>query len=287
MIERGDGRPATPTTWVLVRATTLTPVVAGFARELAEASRLPVAYVLDGRHAVSHPPDRPVVLVTECDCAALGLYCPSDFAWRCGDYGIYLARRRFPEATHFWLIEHDVRLAGGSAAEFFEMFAVQPAVDLLVSFLRPAIWRWHWYGTALGRGVRPYACLFTIVRLSATAIDTLVAKRARHARSAQRRADWANDEAFVATTLVNGSFRCRDINDFGRVYYTAQTLTTTNRLRGETFDPPRDGLRIYHPILYGDDFDRGNVTSRNLVVLTRFQKAVRLLRQSPFRLSRW
>lgn len=245
---------------ILIRATTLSETTAAFAEDLAAGSGLPVAFVLDGRHPVTVESPRPKVMVTQATCEALGLYCPPDFAWRCGDYGIYLARAQFPDASHFWLLEYDIRLAGGPPSRFFETFAARPDIDLLACRYRAAGTDWDWYGNALGRGVKPHRCLFGVVRLSARAIDVLAEKRRMHGHSAQRRKTWPNDEGFVATTLSNGDFLCQDINAFGREFYDDVTLSLTIPIRGETFtpDPSKPGARIYHPVLFGADFDRGN-----------------------------
>jgi hypothetical protein len=84
------------------------------AEELAAASGQEVAFILDGRHPVKTFTPRPKIMLTADACSVLGLYCPSDFGWRCGDYGVYLARQRLPDVEHFWLVEDDIRIAGGN-----------------------------------------------------------------------------------------------------------------------------------------------------------------------------
>lgn len=246
---------------ILLRATRLTTEVAAFADELAAQSGMNVAFLLDGRHPVLVPSERERVMVTDLACRGLGLFTPPDFAWRCGDYGLYLARQLFPEERHYWLVEYDIRLAGGSPRSFFTAFAARPEVDFLACEFGAADPTWWWRPTARGLGVKPHRCLFGIVRLSARALDHLVAKRRLHSRSVLRRKLWPNDEAFVATTLANDGFACADFNGFGATFYDGETLSLTTPIDGETFQPWAKGVKIYHPVLFGADFNRGNQTS--------------------------
>lgn len=218
---------------------------------------------MDGRHPVRISTTRRVILVTRSGCEEMGLFCPPDFAWRCGDYGFYLARHASPETSHFWLIEYDIRFGGGSASDIFRTFAGYPEVDFLATYQQPAQKGWHWYDHVNARNIRPHRCLFGIVRISARAADHLLATRRRHAKSALRRKLWPNDEGFTATTLAAGGYSCRDINDFGETYYGDDTISLTVPIRGETFSPPLDGVKIYHPVLFGQDFERGNTSNLN------------------------
>ena len=249
-----------------------------FARELAAGARLPVAYVLDGRHKVEFSTDDPRVMVTEESCRALGLYCPADFRWRCGDYGMYLARRQFPDVRHFWLIEYDIRLAGGGVSEFFDVFEAHPEIDLVACHLRRAEKGWRWYRTAMGRDAEPYACSLGIVRISARALDALLSKRKAHSTRRLRQADWANDEAFVATSAHQARLVCRDFNDFGQRFYDETTWSLYSKIDGDNFHPPKTGVKIYHPVLFGGSFTNGNYTFQELSgPPTRSQKVVRRL----------
>ena len=94
---------------------------------------------------------------------------------------------------------------------------------------------------------------------SAAAIDAMLAKRVAQSGSSQRRKAWPNDEAFTATTLVNGGFDCRDLNEFARVY-EPETFNWTTPLRGEDLPPVAEGLRFFHPVMFGADFERGNLS---------------------------
>lgn len=253
---------------ILVRATTLSSHVIELAEQLAQFSGLSVCFLLDGRHPLLVETGHPKIMVSLEACRALKLYCPADFHWRCGDYGVYLARARFPAVKHFWLIEHDVRLAGGEVGGVFALFERHPEVDFLTTNYRPAAKDWYWFRSAAGKNIQAFKCLFTIVRLSARAIDHLLQKRQKQSRHALRRTSWPNDEAFVATTLGNApaNYLVRDINSFGRDLYSDETLSVTRKIRGEDFEPLTTRTRIYHPVLFGEHYTRGNTTSavRNL-----------------------
>lgn len=240
---------------ILLRTTGIDERALQFADRLESASNLPVAFLFDGRGGSSLDTSRLQVALKEQDCSALGLFCPPDFAWRCGDYGFYIARKRFPDAASYWMIEYDVRFGGGKPEEFFSFFAEQTSVDLLAAYFQPVERSyWYWEGFARSRDHRPYRCLFPLVRLSPRAVDALLSKRVKHSRQLLRRNLWPNDESFVATTLANGDFTCRDLNDFGQTFYDEQTFSFERPIRGELFAPGHSGIMIYHPVLFGDSY---------------------------------
>lgn len=241
---------------ILVRATTLDERTLHFGDALEAASDWPVSFVIDERRGPAAHHGRPVVGIDDARCEALGLYCPRDYAWRCGDYGYYLARHAHPDARFFWMIEYDVRFAGGDPHAFFAFFREHSEVDFLTTCFGPAGWDWHWAITARASDVRPMRCLFPVTRLSATAVDALLAKRVVHSRKPLRRSLWPNDEAMVATTLAHGGFACRDLNDFGTVWYDPATFSFTVPIDGDAFAPEAHGLRLHHPVLYGEQYAR-------------------------------
>jgi len=239
-------------TLILVRATRLTPRNLTLADTLAAASGHPVAFVLDGRFPVGVASERQALMVTKPDCEALGLYCPDDFTWRCGDYGLYLARKTMPDFERFWLVEHDVLITAPQA--FFPAFDSDPEPDLVATYYRPADKSWFWTRHVEGRNVRPYRCMFPVVSISARAVDALLAKRVEHASQARRRNLWPNDEGFVATALTAAGFRCRDFNDLGRAYYDEASFTFDSPIDGDRFAPPANRPWLYHPVLAGDAY---------------------------------
>jgi len=131
--------------------------------------------------------------------------------------------------------------------------------------------------------VQPFRCWFGVVRVSASALDLLHAKREAHSRQFLRRVSWPNDEAFVATTLTNAGRPCTDINGFETIFYDDETSSLTKRIKGESFSPPNTGTRIYHPVLFGSDFDRGNTTVRVRDIPSVWERSLRRLN----RFARW
>ena len=278
----------TAVTQILVRTTALDDRVLSFADELAVASGHPVAFVVDERRGPVEARDRVVVGLADPACAALGLHCPADYAWKCGDYAYYLARQRFPAARWFWMIEYDVRFHGGDLAEFFAFFDRQESVDFIAPHLAPAGPEWFWTVTARARDARAWRCLFPVTRLSARAIDAARSKRVQHSRNPFRRLIWPNDEAFVATTLANGGFACKDFNAFGRSVYSQSSFTFTEPIDGDAFRPATDALEMFHPVLYGQAYLRKKARLIEPdVPMPPFKRRLRRIALKVNALSRW
>lgn len=280
--------PALDSTRILIRATRLDARVREFADTVAAASGHRVSFLLDERKGRAADDGTSIVGLTDEKCRGLGLFLPRDYAWRCGDYGYYLARQQYPQAGFIWMIEFDVRFTGDRIADFFADIATKADVDFIATALMPADSDWYWTRTCLGRGVRPYRCLFPITRLSARAIDALLDRRRAQSRRFGRRALWPNDEAMVATTLANGDFVCRDFNDFDRPYYDAASFTFVEPIDGDALVPTSGPVRLLHPVLFGDAF----VAKKNRLRAvdppeSRYERTVRRTLQRLNRMSRW
>lgn len=241
-------------THLLIRTKQISRTVVKLAKELEALSCHPTTLIVDATKSNVKSGSRTVIGLSEATCSELGLHCPSDFAWRCGDYGYYLARRQFPDAELFWMIEADVRFYGRDPAYFFRFFAGKPEVDFLAGKLVPADPSWYWRNTARARDVSPYRCLFPVTRLSKRAIDAAFARRIEHGRRVSRRILWPNDEALVATTLMNGSFLSRDFNDFGSEFYSEETFYYGMPLNGDCLDLAPPTVQMAHPVLFGKEY---------------------------------
>ncbi len=244
---------------ILIRTTSLDAETVAFGQALGHASGRPTAFLVDERKGPVSVADSfgPVgkVSLTIGACRGLGLYCPPDFAWRCGDYGLYVARHQHPDVEHFWMIESDVRFLGGDIAGFFDFFARIEA-DLLAGQIQAATPDWYWSHHASARDCAPFRCFFPVTRFSARALDVLLAKRVEHSRRLTRRLLWPNDEAFVATTLHAAGLICRDFNDFGRSFYDLKSFSFENVIDGHAFTAEAPELRMYHPVLFGEAYAR-------------------------------
>lgn len=239
---------------ILLRTTTIDDGIVAFGEMLEAASDSPVVALVDERAATASGEGLPKLSLNAAAYAELGLFTPHDVGWRCGDYGFYAARRRFPEVERFWMIEFDVRILG-RAAEFFERCAARGDLDLLAARLRPADQGWWWHGHVASANARPYRCFFPVVRLSAGAIDLLMARRMAHSRQLSRRLLWPNDEAFVATTVVESGLTWSDLNDLGD-FYDDETFSYEAVLDEASLPPSIGAPKLYHPVLSGERYAR-------------------------------
>lgn len=243
-------------TAILVRTHYADAQVRALVEALAASSRHPVWALVDESRG---PVDFGAIPKISLDAhlpGELGLYGAAPrLYWRCGDYGLYAARRALPSISRFWLIEPDVRLRLERPGEFFDRFAEDPA-DLLVSHLRPAEASWDW-GQTMADGAPVWRCLFPLLRISAPALDALLEARreagARFVASGRDPQVWPNDEVFVATTLMRAGFDCRDLNAHGEVYdpqsFGFWWPISDRQLQAEG----RDGF-AYHPVLNGEAY---------------------------------
>ncbi len=195
------------------------------------------------------------ISISSCVAGGLGLPCPKDFGWRCGDYGFYAARAALPDASHFWLVEPDVYFSMANLAEAFEPFSACEA-DFIAPHLMRAEKAHFWYPTMRWRTADVYRCGFAFCRISAEAVDACLVERRRQATMLPARIMWPNDETFVATVLHRGGFSVADLNAAGRIACTEHSFGFADPHRGEQLATTAfDGL-IYHPVLFGEDYTR-------------------------------
>lgn len=254
-----------------------------FAEELRGASGFDVRFLVDERTVAERSRDPDVLSLNVDSYNALGLYTPPDVAWRCGDYGIYLAWREQPDYLHYWLIEDDVRIAG-TVADFFQLCSNSDA-DLVAANLREARRGDFWWPHALSRDGDPCLCLFGAVRLSREAVSRCFTKRKEHSRKINRIALWPNDEGHVATTVVSSGLSSVDFNDLQAGLWDHASFSVTGGPIDFMSEP---GLpRLIHPVRFAPrPSDRASQTNRQDAASLRFrarQAAVRRVNA----LSRW
>jgi hypothetical protein len=243
-------------TAVLVRTHYVDDELRRLISSLAHSSPHPVYALVDESVRPVEFGATPKISLTAELAGELGLYDGAErLYWRCGDYGLYAARRALPQVERFWMIEPDVRLRLERPGGFFDRFADTPA-DLLVSNLRPAEPSWDWAKT-MDDGAPVWRCLFPLVRVGARALDALLdARRAFAARFVAAGADsqfWPNDEVFTATTLMRAGFDCRDLNADGEVYDPASFGYWWPLSDRQVAESGREGF-AYHPVLNGDRY---------------------------------
>lgn len=241
---------------IVLRTTDFSGMTPVFAAQLAAESNRTLACLVDERNGIVDTGPHDKISLTRDACERLRLFCPDDFAWRCGDYGLYLARQQYPDATNFWLIEGDVRISGSSLGNFFNLFDGCDDVDFICAHYRLSAGAWYWDHAIAARDSVVHRCLFDVLRVSAPAVDRLLQRRQVLANSRVRRASWPNDESFLATTLSNDGSVCRDLNSFGQTLYTDDSLTFHNAFNGDNFTMDDSQMTIYHPVLYGEAYER-------------------------------
>jgi hypothetical protein len=233
-----------PSSIILLRARERTARNELLASELRQASGCEVRFLLDERSG-ERDPGTDVLSLNHQSYAALGLYTPPDAAWRCGDYGLYMAWREEPTRPYYWLIEDDVRIAG-DVAEFFNLCTASNA-DLLCANLhgrsggssggriRNQATRWRWDACSVR-----FACRRRRSR------QPMPSARAQPAVVSQGL--WPNDEGLVATTVVKSGLSAADYNDVAPDLWTSETYSITG---GPHTDVPTTGPpRLYHPVRF-------------------------------------
>lgn len=236
---------ASPAGIILLRARERTQRNEVLAADLREASGCEVRFLLDERTG-SRDGGADVLSLNPQSYSSLDLYTAPDAAWRCGDYGLYLAWLNEPDRPHYWLIEDDVRIAG-EAKEFFRLCAGSSA-DLLCANLHRSRRGQFWWPHTQSRDAEAMGCLFCAIRMSPRALEACYAKRQKHSGQWFRRALWPNDEALVATTVVNSGLSAKDFNDLAPGLWDSETYSVTG---GPHADYPRSGPpHLYHPVRF-------------------------------------
>lgn len=206
------------------------------------------------RAAGPNEPTDSCVFIDDQRSKELALFKPSDWEFRCGDYALYSIRATLPKAKRVWMIENDVWLNFPKASDFFAKFEDDDS-DLIIGRFAPASADWFWSAKMERNGFPVMQCLFGFMRVSATAIDTLLASRRLLSRTpAATERDWPNDESFVATTLHNSGFSCRALTPAeGAV---GGTYTWTRPFSFQRLKEREPDGKIYHSVRSGDAFLR-------------------------------
>lgn len=250
--------PAMSRTAVLIRTHYADEQLRAFAATLRSERMFDVYALVDETRGAVDLGDIPKIAVSMEAAAELGLCVATpNLLWRCGDYGLYLARRALPGYDAFWMIEPDVRLWSAAPSSILSKFPPPDEADFLAAHLRPAEPDWNW-GRTMDLADGPvWRCLFALVRLSGRALDAMLVERRRlSALAAEKGADpafWPNDEVFTASTLVRKGFVCRDFNNFGRIYEPVGFSFWIPLSERELAASGQEGW-IYHPVLSGQRY---------------------------------
>jgi hypothetical protein len=243
---------------VLIRTHYVDGPLLALAERIKSGGAFDVYIVADETGGVLDCGGAPKISLTAETIAGLGLYDGAPkVLWRCGDYGYYAARQALPQYDGFWMIEPDVRLKSQTPCDILARFPGPDEVDFLAGRLRPAETDWDWTMTMDPAEGPVWRCLFAVTRLSARAIDLLYQARRRasaeHVSLGRNPKAWANDEAFVCTTMARSHLIQRDLNDFGQVYNEVGFSFWFPISEREVEATGQDGW-IYHPVLSGQTY---------------------------------
>ena len=243
---------------VLIRTHYLDEPLLDLAGRLRRDGMFDVFILADETHGALDTGDLPKVSLTVAATSGLGLYhAAPNLLWRCGDYGLYVARQALPRYDAFWMVEPDVRLNAARPSDILARFPGPDAIDLLAARLGPAAADWDWALTLDAAEGPIIRCLFALVRLSVRAIDVLLEARRQaslaHLELGRDPALWSNDEVFVASTLARRGLACRDLNDFGQIYQEVGFSFWLPLTEREIEAGGREGW-IYHPVLSGQRY---------------------------------
>ena len=243
---------------VLIRTHYVDGSLLAFAERLAAGGAFDVYALADETKGPLEFGDLPKVSLTAQAISALGLYGGApNLLWRCGDYGLYAARKALPQYDAFWMVEPDVRLMSDRPSDILARFPDPGEVDFLAGRLRPAESDWDWGATMQAADLPIWRCLFAVVRVSARALDLLYDARrtasSEHLAQARDPIAWPNDEAFVASNLARSGLAMRDLNAFGQVYDELGLSFWFPVSERELELTGREGW-IYHPVLRGEAY---------------------------------
>jgi hypothetical protein len=231
------------------------------ARELAWQAGMDFCIALD--ETCQEPVTGDIIPVGQSIFRRLGLFCQGgNETWKCGDYTLYAVRRARPHYRYYWLIEHDVRLDFAAPFNLFRHFSHLDA-DWLGMDIRRADPEWHWTMPAARWFPEPWRCLFSLLRASGVALDSLYEQRCEHSYIAGvelARRDgifsegdldvfWPNDEAFVMGAVRRAGLSCLDMNGTGHTFYAAWTVGFNRYHLAEDFANRPPAGRAFHSVV--------------------------------------
>jgi hypothetical protein len=266
---------------ILLRTHKLSGEIKRFGERLAAESGIRLVYLMDENQQSFDVSPFEKTKFTSGLIRELGLHTPHGYAWRCGDYGLYLAAKQFPDVRYFWLIEYDVRIhTKESMRGFFDRYAALNA-DLIAPKLERKGQDWWWFPTMRSGNKPVYGCLFSCIRVSAPLIAAALEERKRISRSPIYKLFWPNDESLIATVAARRGFKSIDLNDSGVLTYTDQSFSFESPISGDVLEAEAaDGL-IYHPVLYGAEYEaKSRRLARPTTLKERSQRKLRNLLSS-------
>lgn len=248
-------RPEDVETVILVRTNYFDERLLNFSERLRHETGIIVHVLADETNQRISTGDMPKIVITRNICRKLGLFCPGDFGWRCGDYGFYVARRALPSVRFFWMIEPDTRPNVLDYGQIFDLFREETA-DFIAPHLREPGPTDFWYPTMRWFTPNVWRCFFGFSRMSAQAADVCLQERRRFSRRPEARLMWPNDETFVASLIKLRGLTGKDLNAVRAGLCTVESFGFHTVKKGDDLDALQPDGMIYHPVLYGSRFDQ-------------------------------
>ena len=163
--------------------------------------------------------------------------------WYNGDYPLYYLQFKFPQASHFIMVEYDV-VVNTPLLPVFRQAAVQN-IDLIAHNIVDAEPGWFWASLVAKHFSRPMQAFFPFLLVSARAIKHLLYKRrsidASDLRSFE---DWPFCEAFIPSALIDlADYKADEL----QAYATLSHYTLANVLHPRHPYALEEGT-IVHPV---------------------------------------
>ncbi|MCJ2133983.1 polysaccharide pyruvyl transferase family protein [Methylobacterium sp. J-026] len=263
---------------ILIRTHFFDEKVLSLAQNLSGGGKYEVAILADHRSWEFPTGDWPVISVTWDNVNALGLKTDgmSDVLWQCGDYGLYIAREKFPQVKYFWLFEYDVVVHAPNIAEILEKFDQVSMADLLAPEIRRVDENYVWSRCVSRTFPILLRCAFSLVRVSAPALDAM--RRCRHQLTERYSLgdfkwceeegipSWPNDEVLTTTATYLAGLTISDFNDVVSDSYDEYSFSTNDLLHhpSDLINQACDG-KIYHPVRWGRHYLNGALARSQLL----------------------
>jgi hypothetical protein len=161
------------------------------------------------------------------DFSAFGLpsFPPQQVLWYNADYPLYTLAEKFPAASHFAMIEYDVRV--NVPIHPILSIASEENIDLVAHYIHEADGDWEWAPLIKRHFQRPFQAFLPFMIISARAVRYLLRKRREGSqRSLKEFEDWPFCEAFIPSALHEaGSFRWEELGIFANLkHYTFDSI---------------------------------------------------------------
>lgn len=169
--------------------------------------------------------------------------------WQCGDYVAYAAYQYFPDYDYYWVVDDDVHF-NCDMNEFISQVNQSDKDLLALNFGAANKESWSWYGTL--ENIYPdriYGMLYSLVRLSKSAVRFLMEQRSKYhpTLTTEFHENFANDETFTATYLMNNGFKCGSLKDICPQYF-GQYFSFSNPIVVEELTASYLQNKIVHPV---------------------------------------